>query len=220
MRLSAALVALSAAVAHAGFGLNFGGNQVTVNEDLKIPGDSPLELCPKAHDEDIITIDKVDLVPNPPKACVLSPTRSGGLYGPTDNSEVLANPGDSRDSGQDLVIKASGTVHEPIEEGAYVALQVKYGLIRLISTKADLCEQVKNVDLECPIDSGDLTLTKTVELPKEIPNVSTSPPLTVHGKLLIIAPGQIHCSRRCLHQGRQADYLPDCHRRLQLRQGC
>ncbi|KAI7788438.1 hypothetical protein LA080_010771 [Diaporthe eres] len=140
MRLSAALVALSAAVAHAGFGLNFGGNQVTVNEDLKIPGDSPLELCPKAHDEDIITIDKVDLVPNPPKA------------------------------GQDLVIKASGTVSEPIEEGAYVALQVKYGLIRLISTKADLCEQVKNVDLECPIDAGDLTLTKTVELPKEIPN--------------------------------------------------
>lgn len=73
MRLSAALVALSAAVAHAGFGLNFGGSQVTVNEDLKIPGDSPLELCPKAHDEDIITIDKVDLVPNPPKACVHSP---------------------------------------------------------------------------------------------------------------------------------------------------
>lgn len=70
MRLSAALVALSAAVAHAGFGLNFGGNQVTVNDDLKIPGDSPLELCPKAHDEDIITIDKVDLVPNPPKAYV------------------------------------------------------------------------------------------------------------------------------------------------------
>ncbi|POS78553.1 ML domain-containing protein [Diaporthe helianthi] len=141
MRLSAALVALSAAVAHAGFGLNFGGNQVTVNEDLKIPGDSPLELCPKAHDKDVITIDKVDLVPNPPKA------------------------------GHDLIIKASGTVSEPIEEGAYVALQVKYGLIRLISTKADLCEQVKNVDLECPIDSGNLTLTKTVELPKEIPNV-------------------------------------------------
>lgn len=75
MRLSAALVALSAAVAHAGFGLNFGGNQVTVNEDLKIPGDSPLELCPKAHDEDIITIDKVDLVPNPPKAYVRYPSR-------------------------------------------------------------------------------------------------------------------------------------------------
>lgn len=70
MRLSAALIALSAGVAHAGFGLNFGGSQVTVNDDLKIPGNSPLELCPKAHDDDILTIQNVDLVPNPPKACV------------------------------------------------------------------------------------------------------------------------------------------------------
>jgi hypothetical protein len=70
MRLSAALVALSAVVAHAGFGLNFGGSQVTLNEDLKVPGDSPLMLCDTEHNEDIITIDKVDLVPNPPKAYV------------------------------------------------------------------------------------------------------------------------------------------------------
>lgn len=96
----------------------------------------------------------------------------------------MANPVTPRDSGHDLVIKASGTVSEPIEEGAYVALQVKYGLIRLISTKADLCEQVKNVDLECPIDSGDLTLTKTVELPKEIPNVRKQLLLSVYDILL------------------------------------
>ncbi|ROW14550.1 hypothetical protein VPNG_03223 [Cytospora leucostoma] len=139
MRLSTTLIALSAGVAHAGFGLNFGGGEITVNEDLKIPGNSPLELCPKAHDDDILTIEKVDLVPNPPKA------------------------------GQDLVIKASGTLAEAVEEGAYVALQVKYGLIRLISTKADLCEQVHNVDIECPIEKGDITITKTVELPQEIP---------------------------------------------------
>lgn len=74
-------------------------------------------------------------------------------------------------SGKDLVIQAAGVVFEEVEEGAYVALQVKYGLIRLISTKADLCEQVKNVDMECPIKKGPLTFTKTVELPKEIPNV-------------------------------------------------
>ena len=68
-------------------------------------------------------------------------------------------------------------------------MQVKYGLIRLISTKADLCEQVKNVDLECPIEAGDLTLTKTVELPKEIPNVRTSLSLFVHDMRLTIVPG-------------------------------
>lgn len=76
-------------------------------------------------------------------------------------------------SGKELVIEASGTVFEDIEEGAYVVLQVKYGLIRLITTKADLCEQIKNVGMECPIKKGPLTLTKSVELPKEIPNVST-----------------------------------------------
>lgn len=48
----------------------FGTSQVTIDEDLKIPGDSPLELCPKAHDSDILTIQKVDLAPNPPKAYV------------------------------------------------------------------------------------------------------------------------------------------------------
>ena len=61
---------------------------------------------------------------------------------------------------------------ETIEDGAYVHLQVKYGVIRLITTKADLCEQLKNVDIECPIEEGPLTITKTVELPKEIPPVS------------------------------------------------
>ncbi|KAJ4389789.1 Phosphatidylglycerol/phosphatidylinositol transfer protein [Gnomoniopsis smithogilvyi] len=140
MRLSVALIAFTAGIAQAGFGDYFGGSQVTIKEDLKIPGDSPLQLCEKAHDSDILTIEKVDLSPNPPQA------------------------------GTALVINASGTVSETIEEGAYVALQVKYGLIRLISTKADLCEQVKNVDKECPIEAGALTFSKSVDLPKEIPN--------------------------------------------------
>lgn len=70
MRLSAALIALSAGVAHAGFGLSFGGGQAVINDDLKIPGNSPLQLCDKSHDEDILAIENVDLVPNPPLACV------------------------------------------------------------------------------------------------------------------------------------------------------
>jgi hypothetical protein len=41
---------------------------VAVNDDLKIPGDSPLELCPGDHAADLIKIDSVDLLPNPPKA--------------------------------------------------------------------------------------------------------------------------------------------------------
>jgi len=51
-------------------------------------------------------------------------------------------------------------------------LQVKYGLIRLVNTEADLCEQVSNVDMTCPIKKGLTKIKKDVELPKEIPPVS------------------------------------------------
>lgn len=60
---------------------------------------------------------------------------------------------------------------ERIEEGAYVLLTVKYGLIRLISTKADLCKEIGNVDLECPLEAGEMEIQKSVDLPAEIPPV-------------------------------------------------
>lgn len=75
-----------------------------------------------------------------------------------------------------MVIKAKGSVKQTIEEGAYVLLTVKYGLIRIITTKADLCEQIGEVDLECPLKSGELEITKAVDLPKEIPPVSPTLP--------------------------------------------
>lgn len=89
--------------------------------------------------DDILEIKKVDLSPNPPKP------------------------------GETLSIKASGYFKEKVEEGAKVHLQVKYGLITLINQEADLCDQIKNVDLECPLDKGDMELTKDVDIPKEIP---------------------------------------------------
>ena len=54
-------------------------------------------------------------------------------------------------------------------KGSKIHLQVKYGLITIIKQTADLCDTVKNVDLECPIEKGKTTLTKEVDLPKEIP---------------------------------------------------
>lgn len=78
---------------------------------------------------------------------------------------------DGRSSGHNLTIDALGVLKEDVEEGAYVDLQVKYGLIKLINTRADLCEQMKAVDMECPLKKGETNLTKIVELPKEIPPV-------------------------------------------------
>lgn len=58
-----------------------------------------------------------------------------------------------------------------MEEGAYINIVVKYGLIKLISQKADLCEQMKNVDEKCPL-KGEKIITKDVDLPSRIPPVS------------------------------------------------
>ncbi|KAJ9201378.1 hypothetical protein DTO166G4_6322 [Paecilomyces variotii] len=87
----------------------------------------------------ILQIDSVDLSPNPPQP------------------------------GQNLTIVAKGTFREKVEQGSKVLLQVKYGLIRLINQEADLCEQIENVDLHCPLEKGEMTFTKDVQLPKEIP---------------------------------------------------
>ncbi|KAH7328016.1 ML domain-containing protein [Stachybotrys elegans] len=137
MKFLSAVTLLSAACLAPAAALKSDG--ISARDDLKIPGDSPLELCPGVHEEDLVTIKSVDLAPNPPQA------------------------------GKELVIKAKGSVKETIDEGAYVLLTVKYGLIRLISTKADLCEQITNVDLECPVKPGDLEVVKSVDLPAEIP---------------------------------------------------
>ncbi|KND87847.1 Phosphatidylglycerol/phosphatidylinositol transfer protein [Tolypocladium ophioglossoides CBS 100239] len=147
MRFSVAC--LSACLAPAAALSVFNGNapDATANLGLRIPGESPLELCDGEHGDDIVEIERVDLMPNPPAA------------------------------GQELVIKAHGTVKKTIEEGAYVQLSVKYGLIRLINTKADLCEQIGNVDLKCPVKAGDMKITKKVDLPNEIPPVCDPLPL-------------------------------------------
>jgi len=85
-----------------------------------------------------LTISKVDLTPNPPKP------------------------------GETLEISAKGIFTEEVKKGAYIDISVKYGLIKLLSQKADLCEQMKNVDEECPL-IGEKTIKKEVDLPKQIP---------------------------------------------------
>ena len=73
-----------------------------------------------------------------------------------------------------------------MEEGAYVAITVKYGLITLIKSRIDLCEQVKNVDLECPLEKGLLKVTKDVDLPNEIPPVCISSNVSTIKALIMV----------------------------------
>jgi hypothetical protein len=50
-------------------------------------------------------------------------------------------------------------------------LTVKWGVVRLLYREADLCEQMKEVDKECPLEKGVTTITKDVDLPAQIPPV-------------------------------------------------
>ncbi|PFH59029.1 hypothetical protein XA68_12909 [Ophiocordyceps unilateralis] len=111
-----------------------------VAEDHKVPGGSPLLFCDGYIPRDFVDIKSVKLTPTNPEA------------------------------GKNLTIEARGTVHKDIRKGAYVRLEVKWGLITLLRTVQDLCEQTSNIDLECPIKAGDMTLKKTVQLPKAIPD--------------------------------------------------
>ncbi|KAJ5175976.1 Phosphatidylglycerol/phosphatidylinositol transfer protein [Penicillium canariense] len=137
-----ALLLASPLVSAASFPALFDPSQATIRiedaEKFPVKGDNPLEYCedPLTH---LLTIDSVNLTPNPPKP------------------------------GQTLTIEASGTFHETITKGATVNLEVKWGVITLVKQTVDLCEQIENVDLKCPLEKGKMVLTKNVDLPKQIP---------------------------------------------------
>lgn len=69
-----------------------------------------------------------------------------------------------------LLIEAKGDFSREVGPGSYVQISVKYGLITLIRQTADLCEQMKNVNEECPLD-GEKVIRKEIALPSPIPPV-------------------------------------------------
>ena len=104
-------------------------------------------------------------------------------------------------SGTTLSIKAKGNFTQEVEEGAYLILEVKYGFIKLLTQRADLCEQMKNaVDEECPL-SGEKIITKDVDIPKEIPPVSDKCYVVLQANADPIGhPGGLPRQCRCLHK--------------------
>lgn len=80
---------------------------------------------------------------------------------------------DVSNSGEKLSIKASGEFKEEVGKGSKMHLQVKYGLITLINQERDACDTIEQADLKCPLKKGELSLTKDVDLPREIPPVRT-----------------------------------------------
>jgi ML domain len=120
--------------------------QLSPLESTKVPGKSPVELCSLQPQDDLVSIKYIDLSPNPPLA------------------------------GHNLTIEGEGRLKTRIEEGAYAQFEVKYGFIKLLTGTADLCEKAAEVNLTCPIEKGDVSIYKMVELPSQIPPVSISLP--------------------------------------------
>ncbi|KAK4552124.1 Phosphatidylglycerol/phosphatidylinositol transfer protein [Recurvomyces mirabilis] len=135
-----ALLSSTVAARSSIFGASVGGD-ITPNVDgsLSVPGDNPLQHCQDPKD-DILTIENVDISPNPPKA------------------------------GETLKVTAKGILSQNVTDGAKIHLSVKYGLITIIRQTADLCDTVSKVDLTCPLHKDkETSLSKEVDLPKEIP---------------------------------------------------
>ncbi|KAL8780486.1 MAG: hypothetical protein Q9213_006446 [Squamulea squamosa] len=163
LAFSTAPLFLSCLVASRSFPFVGNQQQILADDNLSVPGNNPLSFCSDPTNF-ILTIDNVDLDPNPPV------------------------------KGEALQIKAKGNFTEKVEQDAYINLSVKYGLITLINTKADLCEQMKEVDESCPLE-GAKDFTKDVTLPKEIPRGS----YTVLADVYTKDDEQITCLKATVH---------------------
>ncbi|KAI8064658.1 MD-2-related lipid-recognition domain-containing protein [Gongronella butleri] len=101
-----------------------------------------------------------------------------------ESTELITNCGDDNDlleidyinlnpdppvRGEILKIEFKGNLKEQVDDGAYVLITVKYGLVQLLKKKFDFCEEIVKVDEQCPLEKGKLVFNKDVELPKEIP---------------------------------------------------
>jgi len=117
----------------------FGGQEVIGGSTLAVPGANPLEFCDSDISKYLLTVEHVNLIPNPPVA------------------------------GETLSIDAAGNFSVVVEKGAYVDLVVKFQkFIQILKRTEDLCAQMENVDEECPLE-GKIQVIKDVDLPRQIP---------------------------------------------------
>ncbi|AGO12541.1 AaceriAER201Cp [[Ashbya] aceris (nom. inval.)] len=82
--------------------------------------------------------------------------------------EITPNP---PQRGKNLTVEARGDLFGPVEDGAYVIVEVRLGYIKLLSETFDLCKELDENDLglQCPLAEGEYELAKTVEIPQQVP---------------------------------------------------
>jgi hypothetical protein len=70
--------------------------------------------------------------------------------------------------GQTLQIDASVLLKQTVPEGRIDVL-VKMGVVQILKRSFDLCEEIQRVDMQCPLQQGNVTLVRDVEIPGEVP---------------------------------------------------
>ncbi|KAI9205499.1 ML domain-containing protein [Polychytrium aggregatum] len=71
--------------------------------------------------------------------------------------------------GRPLDVKVRGYLNDQVDVGAYLQVRVKLGLFKLVDTRMDLCEEVKQINMECPLEPGYYDIHHTADIPFEVP---------------------------------------------------
>ena len=81
---------------------------------------------------------------------------------------VMLNPNPPQ-RGSTLEFFINGTLKEAIVDGSVARVKVKLGFIQLLDHEYNLCQEIKQVGRECPIERGPFELKSIVNIPKEVP---------------------------------------------------
>ncbi|KAJ3215368.1 Phosphatidylglycerol/phosphatidylinositol transfer protein [Dinochytrium kinnereticum] len=71
--------------------------------------------------------------------------------------------------GKPLTVEVLGDLSEDVTVGSYADVIAKLGVIKLVEKRLDLCEEIKQIGRECPVQKGSQEITHTVDIPREVP---------------------------------------------------
>jgi hypothetical protein len=91
------------------------------------------------------------------------------VFQPTD---ISISP-DPPKRGQPLTVTVTGELSQDVTDGAFADVKVKLGVIKLVEQRLDLCKEITQIERECPVEKGRVDIKHTVDIPREVPPVST-----------------------------------------------
>lgn len=125
---------------------------------------SPGCVVSLGEEGDAVTIKSVKVSPDPPR-----PGHNLTIYaeGTVNNDIEVRHPPSPPLSSR----AQSADPGSRSQEGSYADVVVKLGLIKLLTKRFDICEELGNANatLQCPIVADEYSIEQTVELPEEIP---------------------------------------------------